>query len=203
MVDPLIYHGTPLTPRAALLDVLAGRSACVSFFRPDDVEAVEAVCPQVMFRQRCLQRVAGCAEARGRMVYPFRLDALFRLAGASSVSTRPVGSDARCAGSAKPAQRQSVAGMAVWASRSAAVAHGRANRSAAEALRPLPSRLLGMDWGRQASGSARVSYPHGRGGQGFRQSLACPAHDARPDCGADVSLCQRRRDNAGTEWMAI
>ena len=32
---PTIYHGTPMTPRAALLDVLAGRAACVSFWRPD------------------------------------------------------------------------------------------------------------------------------------------------------------------------
>ncbi len=52
MSAKVIYHGTPLTPRAALLDVLPGRAGCVSFFRPDDTEAVEAVCPRVMFRQR-------------------------------------------------------------------------------------------------------------------------------------------------------
>lgn len=31
------YHGTPITPRA-VLEHLAGRNFCVSFFRPDDVE---------------------------------------------------------------------------------------------------------------------------------------------------------------------
>lgn len=54
MIDPretIIHHGTPMTPRAALLAVLPGRAACVSFARPDDVEAVEAVCPRIMFRQ--------------------------------------------------------------------------------------------------------------------------------------------------------
>jgi hypothetical protein len=46
---PTIYHGTPMTPRAALEAVLRGRGACVSFYRPDDVVAVEAVCPFIMY----------------------------------------------------------------------------------------------------------------------------------------------------------
>lgn len=46
---PTIYHGTPITPRAALLDIGAGRAMCVSFFRPDDVDVVEAVSPAVMY----------------------------------------------------------------------------------------------------------------------------------------------------------
>lgn len=33
----LHYHGTPITPRSVLQE-LAGRSFCVSFYRPDDVE---------------------------------------------------------------------------------------------------------------------------------------------------------------------
>ena len=41
----LIYHGTPMTPRAALEAVLPGRAACVSFWRPDDAEAVASVSP--------------------------------------------------------------------------------------------------------------------------------------------------------------
>lgn len=203
MANPVIYHGTPMTPRAALLDVLAGRGACVSFFRPDDVEAVEAVCPQVMFRQRGLQRVAGSAEARGRMVYPFRLDAIFRLAGTSPVPTGPLGSDAGCAGSAEPAQRQPVAGMAVWASRRAAVAHGRADRSSVETVRAFPPRLPWLDRSGQASGPSRVSRPHGRGGQSNGQPMAPAAHDARADCGADVSLCKRGWHQPRTEWVAI
>jgi hypothetical protein len=44
---PTIYHGTPFTPRAALLDILPGRAAFVSFYRPDDVDAVEQVCAQI------------------------------------------------------------------------------------------------------------------------------------------------------------
>ena len=49
MSRPVIFHGTPMTPRAALLDVLAGRAGCVSFYRPDDVSAVEQVCPSIMY----------------------------------------------------------------------------------------------------------------------------------------------------------
>lgn len=45
----LIHHGTPLTPRAALFDVCAGRAMCVSFYRPDDAEVVEAISPAIMF----------------------------------------------------------------------------------------------------------------------------------------------------------
>jgi len=47
-MTPLIYHGTPLTPRAALNAVLPGRGACVSFWRPDDIEAVQQVAPFIM-----------------------------------------------------------------------------------------------------------------------------------------------------------
>lgn len=32
-VEPTIFHGTPLTPRAALQALLPGRAACVSFWR--------------------------------------------------------------------------------------------------------------------------------------------------------------------------
>lgn len=44
-----VYHGTPLTPRAALEHILAGRGACVSFYRPDDLELVLRLSPQIMF----------------------------------------------------------------------------------------------------------------------------------------------------------
>ena len=44
----LVYHGTPLTPRAALAAV-AGRAMCVSFYRPDNVQDVEAQSPFVMY----------------------------------------------------------------------------------------------------------------------------------------------------------
>lgn len=43
-----IYHGTPLTPRAALR-AMAGRAFCVSYWRPDDVEVVEEISVDIMY----------------------------------------------------------------------------------------------------------------------------------------------------------
>lgn len=45
---PLIYHGTPITPAAAL-DQFAGRAFCVSFYRPDCVDQVERISPLIMY----------------------------------------------------------------------------------------------------------------------------------------------------------
>lgn len=45
----LVYHGTPLTPRNAFNEVMPGRGACISFYRPDNVEAVERSCPFIMY----------------------------------------------------------------------------------------------------------------------------------------------------------
>lgn len=44
----LVYHGTPLTPAAAL-QAVAGRAFCVSFFRPDSVADVEAMAPFLVY----------------------------------------------------------------------------------------------------------------------------------------------------------
>lgn len=49
VVMATIYHGTPLTPRAALLSVCPGRAMCVSFYRPDSVRDVEAIAPAIMY----------------------------------------------------------------------------------------------------------------------------------------------------------
>lgn len=46
--DPLIYHGTPLTPARAF-DELAGRAFCVSFARPDSVAHAERVGAWIMY----------------------------------------------------------------------------------------------------------------------------------------------------------
>lgn len=43
-----VYHGTPLTPRAALL-ALAGRGFCVSYYRTDSLNDVEAISPAIMY----------------------------------------------------------------------------------------------------------------------------------------------------------
>ena len=47
MSAPVIYHGTPLTPVAALR-ALAGRAFCVSYYRPDDDETVAEISDDVM-----------------------------------------------------------------------------------------------------------------------------------------------------------
>ena len=44
----LVYHGTPLTPRAALLAV-GSRAYCVSYFRPDSVDDVERIAPHILY----------------------------------------------------------------------------------------------------------------------------------------------------------
>lgn len=199
----VIYHGTPLTPRAALLDVCKGRAMCVSFFRPDDVEAVEAISPDIMFRQWRVLYVESSAKARGRMGRTMGVVGLLRLVRAAPVPPRKVGSRSRYAGRAKPAQRRAVAGLAVWSKGCAPLAHGWANRPTSGPLRAMGSRLPWVDGQRQAFGQARVSRPHGGSGQGPRQLLARLAHDARNQGRFRLSVRQRGRDNTSTERVAI
>jgi hypothetical protein len=42
-----IYHGTPMTPRAAL-EAMADRSFCVSYYRPDDMATVDRIADGLM-----------------------------------------------------------------------------------------------------------------------------------------------------------
>lgn len=199
----VIYHGTPLTPRAALLEVCKGRAMCVSFFRPDDVEAVEAISPDIMFRQRRFFHVEGGATARRGLGRKVGLVGLFRLVRAAPVSSRQVGRRPRYARSAKPAQRCIVAGLAVRSKGCAAVAHGRANRPTSGPMRAMGSRLSWMDGRRQTSRPARVPRPHGGSGQGFGQQMARFAHDARDQGRFRLSVRQRGRDNTSTKRMAL
>lgn len=203
MMQPVIYHGTPLTPRAALLEVCTGRAMCVSFFRPDDVEAVEAISPDIMFRQWGLFHVEGGATARRGLGREMGLVGLLRLAGASPVSSRQVGRHPRYAGCAEPAQRRATRSMAVWTEGCAPLAHGRPDRAALAALRQVRPGVSWVDRGRQASGPARVSRPHGGSRARLGQPLASSAHDARDQGGLRLPLRQRGRDNTGTEWMAL
>lgn len=203
VVSALVYHGTPMTPRAALLDVCAGRAMCVSFWRPDDVEAVEAISPAIMFRQRRVFRVAGGAEARRGMVHPRGLVALFRVVGAAPVSARSLGCDAGRTGCAEPAQRCAREGMAVRGPWRAAVAHGRAYRAAVAAVREAPARLPWLDRGGQASGPARISRAHGRSGQGFRQPLARRSHDARNRGQGSLAVRIGGRDDTRAKRVAL
>lgn len=199
----LIYHGTPMTPRAALLNVCASRAMCVSYFRPDDVEAVAAISPAIMFRQWCLFRMARGSKARAGMVHPRGLDALLRLARTASVSSWTLGSDPRRAWRAKPAQRQPFAAVAVRATRRASLAHGRADRASVAAVRAIRTGLSGMDGRGQAPGRAGLPRPHGGSGPRSRKPLACLAHDARHSSCADVSLHQRGRHHTGAERVAL
>lgn len=206
MSEPVIYHGTPLTPRDALNAILPGRASCVSFFRPDDVEAVEAGCPFVMFRQRRILRMARGGEARGRVVHPRGLDALLRLAGATAIHAGSLGRDPGCAGCAIPAQRQPTARMAVRSIKGrAALAHGRTDRAAAAPLRAVRSRVSRLDGrGQGLPGWMRgVVSPNGRDRGDFRKSLAHPPHDARCAGRARVSLPQRGQHLARAERSSL
>jgi len=199
----VIYHGTPLTPRAALLHVCTGRAMCVSFFRPDDVEAVEAISPDIMFRQwRIFHVEGGAAEGRG-MGRALGLVGLLRMAGASFISSGALGSDTRYAGSAEPAQRCAVRSVAFRAKGFTSLAHGCADRTAAAALRAFRPSVFGVDGRRKAFGQARVSCSHGRGCKSIGQSLACASHDAWHQGGMGLPFCQRRRNNTGTERVAV
>lgn len=199
----VIYHGTPITPRSALNSVCVGRAMCVSFFRPDDVEAVEAISPDIMFRQRRVFDVEGCATSRRRMGRKVGLVGLLSVARTALIPSGQVGGDPRHARCAKSALRCTAAAMAVWAEGCAALAHGRANRTPSAALRSIRPGVSRLDRRGQASRQARVSRADGRSGQGFGQSLAGSAHDARDRRGLQLSICQRRRNNVGTERVAI
>lgn len=210
----IIYHGTPLTPRAALNAIAPGRAMCVSFYTPQDVEAVEAVSPAIMFRQRGLFVLAGRAPGGAGMGSGSGLVGLFCMAGAAPVPPRTLGSHPRRAGSAKPAQRRAADGLAVRPEGSAPLAHGRADRSAVEAVRAIRPGLPRLGGGvrpdarRDQAGAARrglrsMVSPYGRGGGGARQSLACSAHDARGSGRAGISLCERGRDERRAERVAL
>jgi len=202
-VSALIYHGTPMTPRSALEAVGPGRAFCVSFFHPQDVEVVQAISPAVMFRQRRVLGMESRHETRGGLVHPRGLDAVLPLAGTAPVPSWPLGSDTRCAGSAEPAQRFTVARVAVWTEGRAALAHGRADRSAAEALRAVRPGLLGMDRRWQDARYAGISRAHGGGCRSLGQPVAGASHDARDGGCAPVPLHQRGQHIACAERMAI
>lgn len=200
---PVIYHGTPMTPRAALLDVCAGRAMCVSFFRPDDVEAVEAISPAVMFRQRRVFILESSHAQRAGMGRGSGLDALFRVVGAALVSPGKMGGDPRYAGSAVTAQRRALERLAVRAKGRSTLAHGRAYRAAVAAVREIRPGLLGLDGRGQRHRLPGLSRAYGGSGQGAWQPLACNPHDARHGCGARLSIYQRGQHFTGAERVAI
>ncbi len=198
---PTIYHGTPMTPRDALLSVCAGRAMCVSFYRPDDVEAVEAISPAIMFRQRRIFILAAGSARRHGMGRASRLDALFRVAGASAVHAGSVGSNTGQPRRAFPAQRRAAQRVAVRPEGRASLAHGRPNRAAVAAVRAIRSRLPRVDWAE--GGLAGLPRAHGRGGSGARKPLARASHDARNGGGLRLPLRQRGQHVSGAERVAL
>jgi hypothetical protein len=196
-----IYHGTPMTPRDALVSVCTGRAMCVSFYRPDDVEAVEAISPAIMFRQRRFFVLAASPARRERVGRASRLDAILRLAGTAPVCTGALGchpGQPRCA---VPAQRCALAGVAVRTEGRAALAHGRAYQSAPAPVRSIRPGVSRVD--RQDGRLARLSRAHGRGRSGPRQPLAGHSHDARGGGSIRLPIRQRGLDLSGTERVAL
>lgn len=199
----IIHHGTPLTPRAALLDICAGRPMCVSFYTPQDVEAVEAISPAIMFRQwRVFVLEAGAAERRG-LGAGSGLVALLRMAGAAPIPSRPVGRHPRYAWRSQPVKRYAFASMAVRPEGRAALAHGWPDRATVAPLRAIRPGLLGLDGTGQRDRLRGLPSPHGRGRPRLGQHLAGPAHDARHGGGLRLSLHQRRQHQPSPERVAL
>lgn len=199
----MIYHGTPMTPRAALVSVCTGRGMCVSFYRPDDVEAVQEIAPFRDVRQRGVFILEAGTARRDGMGGASRLDSLFRVAGAAPVSSGPVGSHPRYAGGTIPAQRRTAERLAVRAEGCAPLAHGRADRTPVAPVRAIRPGLPRMDRSGEGDRLPRVSGTHGRGGAGARQSLAGSAHDARHGGLSRLPVRQRGQHQPRAERVAV
>lgn len=202
----LIYHGTPLSPRAALMDVLPGRAACVSFFRPDDVEAVEAVCPYLMFRQRRVQLLDAGAQVGARVGVGSGLDALLSVVGGSAFRAGPVGGDTGCTGGTLPAQRRDAQRLAIRAqSRGSTLAHGRPAGALSAALRALRPGGTRLDWRPKEGtcGLRSLPSPHGGSRQAARQSLAAASHDARGARGSRLPFLNGRQHQPRAERTSL
>lgn len=209
---PTIYHGTPLTPRAALLDVLRGRAGCVSFYRPDDAEAVEAVCPQIMFRSRRVFILAsryalraGMGSGKPQCV----VAGLFRMAGATPVLSWTMGD---CPGQSRRTiadQRRASQRLSVRQNQDGpGMAHGRLARAPRKAMREVRPCLpwMGGRSGRSKAEGRRLRCLHeadGRSGSLLRQQLASIPHAARRSRGASVSIRGGRCNEPRTEWASL
>lgn len=200
-MSPVIYHGTPLTPRAALEAIGTGRAICVSFFEPRDCEVAEAISPAIMFRQRRILILADRAQKGRGLAGNCRLAAVLRVARASDLHAWSLGSDAGCPRGPLPDQRQLVARMAVRSARRSSLAHGWAARSPRAPLREVRSRLPWLD--RADRGLTRLPRAHARGRSRARECLAGASHAARYCGGASVSVRQCGQHFPCSEWMAI
>jgi hypothetical protein len=203
MTHPTIYHGTPMTPRAALQQ-MANRAFCVSFYRPDDVEVVEAISPAVMFRQWRVLILASRIKSWSGLGRGSGLESVLQMAGAS-IAGREMGSNTRQSWRTFTDQRWIAERLAFRSMGRTALAHGQSDRSLAKALRQIRARLLRMDGTGQRFHSwlrGMVS-AHGRGCQHFGQSVAQHSHDAWCNGCARVSFSQCRQHQPSAERTSI
>jgi hypothetical protein len=203
MTQPIIYHGTPMTPRAALHQ-MAGRAFCVSFYRPDDVEVVEAISPAVMFRQWRVFILASRIKSWSGLGRGSGLATILQMAGAS-IANRALGSNTRQPWRTFTDQRWIAERLAFWSMGRTALAHGQSDRSLATALRQIRAGLFGMDGAGQRFHSwlrGMVS-THGRSCKHVGQSMAQHSYDAWRNGCARVSLSQCRQHQPSAEWTSI
>lgn len=187
-----------MTPRAALQQ-MAGRAFCVSFYRPDDVEVVEAISPAVMFRQWRIFVLAISSSKWSRLGRGSGLATVLQMAG-TSIANRALGSNTRQPWRTFTDKRWIAKRLALWSMGRTALAHGQSNRSLATALRQIRARLLGMDGAGQRFHSwlrSMVS-THGRSCKHVGQSMAQHSHDAwRNGCqGISFHQCGQHQPSA-------
>ena len=203
MMQPTIYHGTPMTPRAALQQ-MSGRAFCVSFYRPDDVEVVQQISPAIMFRQWRVFVLASRIKSRSGVGRGSGLAAILQMAGAS-IAGRALGSNTRQSRRTFTDQRRIAERLAVWSVGRTTLAHGQLNRSIASSLRQIRASLFGMDRPGQRLNSwlrGMVS-AYGRSCKRPGQSMAQHSYDARRNGCAGVSLSQCGQHKFSTERTSI
>jgi hypothetical protein len=202
-MQPTIYHGTPMTPRAALQQ-MSGRAFCVSFYRPDDVEVVQQISPAIMFRQWRVFVLAISFEKWAGMGRGSRLATVLQMAGAAT-SERTLGSDTRQSRRTFTDQRRIAERLAVWSVGRTAMAHEQPDRSAIAAVRQIRAGLFGLDGTRQRFHRwvRGLVSPHGRSCKCLGQSMAQHSHDARRNGCAGVSLSQCGQHEFSTERTSV
>ena len=203
MMQPTIYHGTPMTPRAALQQ-MAGRAFCVSFYRPDDVEVVEAISPAIMFRQRGVFILAASLAKWQRMGGRKGLDAILQVAGAAPFAWS-LGCHSRYASRSFANKRWLVERLAFWTGRRSTLAHGWAYSSVAAFMRKIRTCVFGLDGARprQDSWLRSMVSADGRSSIGYGKPVAYSSHDEGCHGCARVSISQRGQHQLGAERSFI
>lgn len=203
MIQPTIYHGTPMTPRAALQQ-MSGRAFCVSFYRPDDVEVVQQISPAIMFRQWRVLVLAISSEKWSRMGRGSGLEAILQMARAST-SRGTLGSYTRQPRRTFADQRRVAERLAFWSMGRTALAHGQPNRSPIAALRQIRTCLLGLDRARQEFRSwlRGLVSSHGRSCNCLGKPMAQHSYDARRNGCARVPVSQCRQHQSSAEWTFV